>query len=318
MNADGRAGASQPSERPALLWVALGASLWGTDTVIRQPLTAALTSGRIVLIEHLILTALLAIPLWTMRAQWLVLTRRQWAALLGVAWGGSALGTVCFTEAIRIGNPTTAALLQKTQPLFAALLAWLLLHEHLGKNFWVCLSIAMCGAYLVSFGLQAPGAVREPRAALLAISAAALWGGSTALGRFALERLSFFAMTALRIVLATPLLVAVNGASTPPRALHSKDVVSLVLLALIPGLLALLVYYRGLRHARASRAAVAELSFSATAALLNWVFLGTRVSLIQIGGFALLWGSILSLNRRGANELNYAKREHDRCLGIPQ
>jgi drug/metabolite transporter (DMT)-like permease len=292
--------------------------MWGTDTVIRQPLTAKLTSGQIVLIEHLILTALLAIPLWTMRSQWLTLTRRQWAALLGVGWGGSALGTMCFTEAIRIGNPTTAALLQKTQPLFAALLAWLILHEHLGKRFWLCLSIAMCGAYLVSFGLRAPGAAREPRAALLAISAAALWGGSTVLGRFALESLSFFAMTGLRIVLAAPLLIALNGASTPAAAFHLKDVASLILLALVPGLLALLAYYRGLRNARASRAAIAELSFAATAALLNWIFLGTQVSPIQIGGFTLLWGAILSLNRRGANELNYAKREHNRCLGIPQ
>ena len=52
------------SERRALLWVAFGASLWGTDTIFRRPLTAALASGQIVLLEHLILTAALLIPLW--------------------------------------------------------------------------------------------------------------------------------------------------------------------------------------------------------------------------------------------------------------
>src|SRR5438876_9246627 len=88
-------------ERRALLWVALGASLWGTDTVFRRSLTAALTSAQIVLIEHLILTVALAVPLWSMRSQWLSLNARQWAAVLGIGWGGSALGTICFTEAIR-------------------------------------------------------------------------------------------------------------------------------------------------------------------------------------------------------------------------
>ncbi len=245
------ASAKHPSERRALLWVALGASLWGTDTILRRPLTAALTSAHIVLIEHLILTAALLIPLWRMRAQWLTLSARQWGAVIGIGWGGSALGTICFTEAIKIGNPTTAILLQKTQPIFAALLAWLLLKEPLGRRFWICLLLALCGAYVVNFGLSAPGGI-ERRAALLALTAAALWGGSTVLGRFVLARLSFFALTALRVIVATPFLIAVNGLPALTALLDTRQSISLLLMALIPGLLALLIYYRGLRDARAS------------------------------------------------------------------
>jgi len=318
MSVAGPLHSSQPSERRALFWVALGAGLWGTDTVFRRPLTAGLTSAQIVLMEHLILTAALATPLWRMRSQWLALNRRQWGALLGLGWGGSALGTICFTEAIRIGNATTAALLQKTQPIFAALLAWLLLSERLGGRFWICLSLALCGAYVVNFGLAAPGAGIERKAALLALAAAALWGASTALGRFALRSLSFFALTALRIVVATPFLIVLNGAPALSVSIDFRQALSLALLALVPGLLALLVYYRGLRHARASRAAVAELSFAATATLLNWVFLGARITAIQLAGFALLWVAILNLNRPGQEEVNYAESERQRCLGVPQ
>jgi len=162
--------------------VALGASLWGTDAVFRQPLTARLSSSQIVLLEHLILTAALLAPVWKMRSQWLALGGKQWGALLGVAWGGSALGTICFTEAIKLGNPTAAILLQKTQPIFAALAAWMLLEEPLGRRFWICLSVALCGAYLVNFGWSAPVAGIERKAALSALAAAALWGGSTVLG----------------------------------------------------------------------------------------------------------------------------------------
>ena len=53
------------------MWVAFGASLWGTDTVFRQPLTATLSSSQIVLFEHLILSVLLAVPLYLIRSQWL-------------------------------------------------------------------------------------------------------------------------------------------------------------------------------------------------------------------------------------------------------
>jgi drug/metabolite transporter (DMT)-like permease len=300
MVAAGPARAQQPSERRALLWVALGASLWGTDTVLRRPLTASLTSAQIVLIEHLILTAALLIPLWRMRSQWLGLGGRHWGALLGIGWGGSALGTICFTEAIKIGNPTTAVLMQKTQPMFAALLAWLLLEEPLGKRFWICLLLGLCGAYVVNFGLSAPGGGIERKAALLALAAAALWGGSTVLGRFVLARLSFFAVTCLRIVVATPLLIALNGAGAFSVSIHPREAISLVLMALIPGLLALLIYYRGLRNALASRAAIAELAFPGAATVLNWIFLGARISPIQLAGFALLWAAILNLEKTRA------------------
>ena len=76
----------------------------------------------------------------------------------------------------------------KTQPVFAALLARGLLGEPLGRRFWGVLAAALGGAYLVSFGLRLPAAGVEGTAGLLALGAAALWGGSTVLGRFVLER----------------------------------------------------------------------------------------------------------------------------------
>ena len=290
------------------MWVAFGASLWGTDTVFRQPLTATLSSSQIVLFEHLILSVLLAVPLYLIRSQWLALNRRQWGALFGIGWGGSALATICFTEAIKIGNPTTAVLLQKTQPVFAALLASLLLHEPLGKRFWTCLALGLGGAYVVNFGLAGPGAGIEGEAALLALTAAALWCASTVLGRIVLQSVPFFAVTALRIMLATPFLMALNARSALAVSVNLRQAGSLTLLALVPGLLALLIYYRGLRFARASRAAVAELSFAGAATILNWIFLGTRISGAQFAGFALLWVAIFNLNRR---------REGDELPGIP-
>jgi drug/metabolite transporter (DMT)-like permease len=294
--------------RRGLVWVALGASLWGTDTPLRRPLTAVLSSTNIVLNEHLILSAVLLPVFWRARAEWSKLGPRQWGAITAIGWGGSGLATVCFTEAIKIGNPTTAVLLQKTQPLFASLLAALLLAETLGRRFWASLALALVAGYLISVGdrpetlwhpLQALQAGRSV-AALLALAAAALWGASTVLGRFLLRGLSFQIVTALRILLAAPFLLALAILGHQPLwvELNAGQMLSLVTLALVPGLAALLLYYYGLRRTRASRAAIAELCFPATATLLNWVFLGARISAIQGAGFLLLWGVILHLERR--------------------
>lgn len=291
------------TDRSALLWVAAGASLWGADTLLRRPLTAALSSVQIVLIEHLVLTTLLLIPFWRRRLEFSSLGARQWRAILWIAWGGSALATICFTEAIKIGNPTTAVLLQKSQPLFAAVLARALLGEPLGRRFWSWLGLALVAGWLISFGdgldWNELAAARAP-AVLLALAAAALWGSSTVLGRFVLGSLSFSTLTVLRFILATPMLMALAWLSSGPFSarLNPSQSLSLLLMALIPGLAALLIYYRGLSHVRASRAAIAELAYPATATVLNWVFLGARVSAAQLAGFALLWLVILQMEKR--------------------
>jgi drug/metabolite transporter (DMT)-like permease len=286
------------ASRP-LLWVALGASLWGTDTVLRRPLTAVWPSLRIVLLEHVILCLALLPVLWRSRAEWRRLRGRQWAAVLGVGWGGSALGTLCFTEAIRLGNPTVAVLLQKSQPVFAALLAHALLGEPLGWSYWRRLALALGGVYLLTFG-NAPLAPWSQRGgiapSLLALAAAALWGSATVLGRFILDGVSFSTLTALRIFSATPLL-ALLALGSPARAPASAHHWLLLLgLALAPGFLGLMAYYRGLQASRAAMAAIAELSFPATAALLNWTLLGASVTALELAGFAVLWIAILSLN----------------------
>jgi drug/metabolite transporter (DMT)-like permease len=93
-------------------------------------------------------------------------------------------------------------------------------------------------------------------------------------------------------------LIALNGTSALSVSLHPREAISLLLMALIPGLLALLIYYRGLMTARASRAAIAELAFPGTATVLNWIFLGAHISAIQLAGFFLLWVAILNLETK--------------------
>jgi drug/metabolite transporter (DMT)-like permease len=292
-----------------VLLVALGAALWGTDAVLRVPLLEVMSPPAIVLSEHLVLL-LYSVP--AVALGWRIFPRlkgSQWGALLVIAWGGSALATLLFTAAFASGNPTVVILLQKTQPLFAIALAHVLLRERLRWAYWPCFAVAVLGAYLISFDgfvepFEALGSGQAPPA-LLTLGAAVLWGSSTALGRYVLKDVPFHTLTGARLLLALPVLWAIalaQGALTEMGAGLAVEPARVVLLALVPGLLGLLLYYRGLSGTKASYATLAEISFPASAVVLNWVFLGVAVSTNQILGFALLWGAILFLGYLNARD----------------
>src|SRR5918912_1145492 len=265
--------------------------MWGTDAVLRVALLEVASPSQIVLLEHLVLL-LYSVPAVVLG--WRDFRDRgapQWIGLLVIGWGGSAIATLLFTTAFAVGNPTVVILLQKTQPLFAIALAGILLRERLGWAYWPCFAVAMVGAYMISFGDLGPFAAlssAELLTAALALGAALLWGSSTVLGRLVLKDMPFYALTGARLLLAAPLLagiVAVQGAVDGLGAGFAAEPGRVVLLALIPGLLALLLYYRGLTGTRASYATLAELAFPETAVALTWTFPGVCVGGKQVRGF---------------------------------
>jgi drug/metabolite transporter (DMT)-like permease len=285
----------------SVLLVAVGAAMWGTDGILRVPLLEVASPSQIVLLEHLVLLVY-SVPAVALGWRFFRgLGTAQWVALLIIGWGGSAIATLLFTTAFTVGNPTVVILLQKTQPLFAIALATILLRERLGWAYWPCFAVAMVGAYLISFGdfgpFRALGSA-EAIAAALALGAALLWGSSTVLGRLVLKDMPFNTLTGARLLLAVPLLAGIVIAQGSVGGLgtgFASEPGRVILLALIPGLLALLLYYRGLTGTRASYATLAELAFPATAVVLNWTFLGVGVSANQVLGFVLLWGAVFVL-----------------------
>jgi drug/metabolite transporter (DMT)-like permease len=292
-----------------VLLVALGAALWCTDAVLRVPLLEVMSPPAIVLSEHLVLMLYSGPAVVLGWRIFRTLRAPQWTALLVIAWGGSALATLLFTTAFAFGNPTVVILLQKTQPLFAIALAHVLLRERLRWAYWPCFAVAILGAYLISFdGLVEPfEALGSAQAlpALLTLGAAVLWGSSTALGRFVLKDIPFHTLTGARLLLALPILwviVLVQGSLGQMGAGFAAEPARVILLALIPGLIGLLLYYRGLSATKASYATLAEISFPASAVILNWVFLGVGVSANQILGFCLLWAAILALGYLNARD----------------
>jgi DME family drug/metabolite transporter len=278
--------------------VALAASLWGTDALFRVGLVAQLPSATIVFTEHLILV-LVTLP-WisgALRRAARACRPSDWIALVVIGAGASATATILFTMAFRYGDPITPVALQKVQPLFAAGLAAFFLGERLRPRYAIFVGSALLGAWLLAFKHPLAVSTHSLEAALLALGAAALWAAGTVAGRRVVPILGARDTTVLRFAIGLPAsaIAAISVGSTlmPPVSTLPR----LCALALIPGLLALTLYYQALRTTPASRATLAELAFPATAALVGVVVLGASPSGTQWLGLGLLAFTVLGFAR---------------------
>lgn len=298
---------TKPTVSAGLLMVALGAALWGTDAVFRRGLALELPATTLVFLEHVVLVAVTMPMLWRSRDQYRRLGRGDWAAVLVIGAGASALATVMFTTAFRYGDPTTPLLLQKVQPLIAIGAAALILGERLMPRFAWFLVSGVAGAYLLAFSDPSAVSISALVPALLALGAATFWGLGTVLGRHLMSKISFTALTAVRFAVALPVLGSVLLVSEESMlsAVSVSDLGAIVVLAFIPGLAALLLYYHGLRSAPASAATLAELAFPLSAVGLNYVVFGTVLTATQWIGVILLVVTITTMtwmSQRGSQD----------------
>jgi drug/metabolite transporter (DMT)-like permease len=285
----------------SIVMIILGAVLWGTDSLFRRPLTQSYSPVTIVFLEHCVLVAVMLPSLIAARRDILRLSSKEWFSLAFIALGGSVAATTLFTFAIKYGNPSVAVLLQKSQPLYTTLLARWLLREVPGRWFWYWFGPALIGAYLVSTQDWRGGlgfSLSQGATILAALGAALLWASSTVFGRYAAGRLPTMVITGLRFLIALPVLGFLFLLQAPaqqhiPNALRAQEM--LICMALIPGLAALILYYRGLRSTIAPMASIGELAFPITAVVTNWAFLGISLSGSQLVGGSVLVASMTAL-----------------------
>ena len=275
--------------------VAVAASLWGLSALWRSPLARDYPSLAIVFWEHVIIVLLVS-P-WVVPAVRRLrrTTVRTQVAVLVIGAGSSALATTLFTMAFRLGDPITPQVLQKLQPLIAVLLAAVILGERLRPRFALFLVPGVIGAWLLAFADPLGVTVAGAQAALLAVGAAALWAAGTVLGRLASAELRFRDLTALRFTVGLVTLGLIAGLTGTSVSLPWSLAPSLVLLALVPGLLALVLYYLALGRTPASRATMAELAFPLTAAVIGVVAFAARPSPTQWLGFVIVLVTVVAL-----------------------
>src|SRR5438067_5361891 len=280
---------------PGVVLISIAAAMWGLDGLIRKPLSHSTTPTTIVFGEHVVLVAL-TLPLLVPALLALVRAGTRYVlAGIAIGAGASAVATILFTEALFHGDFITVVVLQKSQPLIAVLGAWLVLGEQPRRRFAWFLLPALAGIWLIA--LKHPLAPHAQGLTPIAetLGAAALWGLGTVFGRFLARRLAFEHVTTVRFafgLVASACALPIVGTRAWAGA---HDSFWIAVLALVTGLLALGLYYYGLRRTPAMLAAIGELAFPVTATLVGIYIFDDTLTWTQWLGIVITIGVVTLL-----------------------
>lgn len=293
------------------LLVALAAILWATDALVRYPLIQhGLDPTFVVFFDHALAVVLLTpFMLVKFRKQLTKVSAPQWAGLFLLGGGASALATVLFTASFKYVNPSVSILLQKLQPVFVVLLAALFLGERPKKTFYIWAPLALLAGLAISFptfDFAFLSGAAESHGSLYALAAAGLWALATVVGKGVVGKLPPMVVTYWRFVFGLVTLAGMlafagsfsdGGAAASFAKLGDFAILrSLLYVALVPGLLALILYYQGMLRTTASKTTFMELLFPVTAVTLNTVFLDAPLAGVQAAAALVLLFSITQLS----------------------
>ncbi len=280
------------------LFIIIAALLWSFDGVLRRGLYT-LPPSVVVFYEHLLGIGflILLLPKWAPDLK--KMTKKEWVAISVVALFSGALGTIFYTAALGKVNYiqfSVVVLLQQLQPIWAISAAAILLKEKINKNFLIWAILALVSAYFITFkdltvNLATGGGTII--AAILALSAGFLWGSSTAISKYVLNKVSFLTATALRFILAPIFAFGFIATSNQIPALFTltqPQWISLLLITLSTGMVALGIYYYGLKKTPARVTTICELVWPASAIFIDYFYFQKGLSTTQLlGVFVLLF-----------------------------
>ena len=290
------------------LAVIAAAFLWSLDGLLRQKLFSV-SSFLIITLEHA-LGAILFLPFlikgWKNVKK---LNQRSWGSIMWISICGGILGTFFYTKALSYINYidlSVVVLLQKFQPLFAIILAAVILKEKLTKRFLLLAITAFVGGYLVTFGVKPIAAWDDKTiiASLLALLAAFSWGSSTVLGKHALNKLPFQVVTSLRLTITAfvaGLIMISMGDISSITSLNADQWGALATIVISTGAVALFIYYYGLNRLPASHATIYELFWPFSAICFDWFIRGRAMSPVQAAGAIILLTAIVLLTQERQN-----------------
>ncbi len=285
--------------------ISFSAVLWGFDGVVLTPSLHNLKVGWVVFVLHALPFLLMNLFLFKEYKNLKTFIKQDYIMLVLIAVFGGALGTISIVKALFLVNfqhLSVVVLLQKLQPIFAILLAGILLKEKIGKNFILWASIAIVASYFLTFGLEIPtigSGQNTVYAALYALLAAFSFGSSTVFSKKLLQNQTFVTATFFRYGFTSLILliyVLISGSFNQISVTSTTNWLYFVLIGITTGSGAIFIYYYGLRRVKAIVATISELLFPISAILFDYLFNHSILSPVQMIAAVLMVFSIIKLS----------------------
>jgi len=279
------------------IFIITAALLWAFDGLIRQHLYS-LPPITIIFFEHLI-GLIILLPFVYKYIFKNKLEKKEWWLVILVSVLSGLLGTLWFTTAlvkVNFISISVVFLLQKLQPIFAISTATIFLKEKLDKRYIKWALLAIVAAYFVTFKngyvnfATGEGTVI---AALYALGAAFAWGSSTTFSKMLLGKVEAKVSTFYRFLITTVIALPVLflwGHGESLGAPTGSQFGFLALIAVSTGMVALLIYYKGLAKTPVHISTILELTFPFIAIFLDMVVNNTILSVSQwVAAIVLVW-----------------------------
>lgn len=292
------------------IFIIIAAMMWGIDGILLTP--SYFTKFKffdvnfIVFIAHAIPTVILSIFFSKQYKYLKTFTKSDYLFFILIALFGGTIGTLSIVKALELSNYTPYSiviLIQKTQPIFAILLAIFLLKEKPSKNFYVVAIIALIAIYFLTFEFKSPVLLKQNNllAVLYSLLAAFSFGSSTVFGKKVVYKFSFLTSTFYRFFFTTIItmlfvIFSETTRNTITQYTQNKNLMGLSLFIAIFGLLAILIYYNGLKYVKATIATFCELAFPITSVVTEAIIYKRFLSPIQLVAAIVLVTVILYLN----------------------
>jgi drug/metabolite transporter (DMT)-like permease len=273
-----------------MIMIALAAALWGLDGVVLTPRLSNIHVVLVVFLLHALPFLVMNTFLFKRYQELKKIDKRAFYSLLFVSIFGGAIGTIAIVYALFIVNfqeLSVVVLLQKFQPVFAILMAGIVLGEKLHKRFLLWAGVAIIAGYFLTFGWGVPNLHTDSntlKAALLSLLASFSFGSSTVFSKRLLEKTDYLSATFFRYGLTALLLlpvVLVLGKFSEIQNITQLNWMIFGIIALTSGSVAIIIYYYGLKHVKASHATLLELFFPISAILLDYFVNANYLSPIQ-------------------------------------
>jgi drug/metabolite transporter (DMT)-like permease len=294
------------------VFIIIAALLWAFDGVIRRYLYS-LPPITIIFFEHLV-GFIILLPFALKYVLKTKLERKDWGLLFLISILSGLLGTLWFTTAllkVHFISFSVVFLLQKLQPIFAITTASIFLKEKLRKEYIIWAVLAVVAAYFVTFKNGVVNlATGEGTivAALYALGAAFAWGSSTTFSKMLLEKVRFQVSTFYRflftLIISLPLIFIFGRTQLPGFEMGSILAVPtinqlglLAIIALSTGMVALLIYYKGLSRTPVHISTILELTFPFIAILIDMKLYHNTLALSQWIAAIVLVASIYKISK---------------------
>ncbi|MHB8844067.1 MAG: DMT family transporter [Nitrospirota bacterium] len=256
-------------------------------------------------VTRFILAALFLFCVMIATKEPLGLDRKDRLAVIKLGFIGITLYNIFFMYGLKHTSASHSALFISLSPLFAVLLQAVSGRERLGMNVIAGVALAMAGVYLVisSHGAVLASTPSSVSGDLLTLAASFLWALYTTSSKTLLERYSPVKITAYCMAAGSVMLVPIGAHELLVQqwtAVSIKSWSAFTFSAIVSGGIAFSLWYHGVKRIGVTRTIAYHYLVPFVAVAFAALFLGERITLLQMSGGAAIIGGVALVQRRKA------------------